>query len=230
MLKNDDEYKKKVYDNLDIIKNNMTIPQEHILYLDAVRHNEKRMNREIKTIYDIGSSCLHWTIQAKQIFKNANIICFDAFEPAEELYKKNNIENYYIGLLGDNDDEEVKFYQNDFLIGGNSIYRENTEHFPEDNYLLKKKNKLDSVVQYNNFDYADLIKIDVQGAELDILKGALNVLESCKYLVIELQHEEYNIGAPKINDTMDFLNSVGFKLISKMFNNGVDGDYLFYKP
>lgn len=230
MLSNTEEYKNKVLENIENLSSNNTLPIDHIFYLHLIkRHSQITFNKDIKYIYDIGSSLLHWYKHAKDVFSDSEIILFDAFEPVESLYNKNNIEKYFLGLLGDEEKEEVKFYQNDFLPGGNSIYRENTDHFPLDNYTLKKMHTLDSVVSKNNFPLPQLIKIDVQGAELNILKGAENTLKNCNYLIIELQHEEYNLGAPKINDTIEYLTTLGFTLITKMFNNGVDGDYLFIK-
>lgn len=230
MLSNTEEYKNKVLENIENLSSNNTLPIDHIFYLHLIkRHSQITFNKDIKYIYDIGSSLLHWYKHAKDIFTNSEFVLFDAFEPLDTLYNKNNIEKYFLGLLGDEEKEEVKFYQNDFLIGGNSIYRENTEYFPETNYTLKKMHTLDCIVSKNNYPLPQLIKIDVQGAELNILKGAENTIKNCNYLIIELQHEEYNLGAPKINDTIHYLSSLGFTLITKMFNNGVDGDYLFIK-
>ena len=120
-------------------------------------------------------------------------ILFDGFSPYERLYKGYK---YHIGILSDENDKVVKFYQNDFLFGGNSYYREigydNGSVFPEENFLEKKTRTLDSIVEEKQFPYPDLLKIDVQGSELDILKGAKNVLKYVKYLIIELQNIEYN--------------------------------------
>ena len=40
-------------------------------------------------------------------------------------------------------------------------------------------------------------KMDVQGNELNILKGATNVLKCCSYLILELPDVEYNEFAPQ---------------------------------
>jgi hypothetical protein len=73
-----------------------------------------------------------------------------------------------------------------------------------------------------------LIKIDVQGAELDVLKGSLNTLSNCKYLIVELQDINYNNGAPLAPITIKYLEDNGWQLIaSKFSDNGPDGDYCF---
>jgi hypothetical protein len=87
---------------------------------------------------------------------------------------------------------------------------------------------LDSVVQQKNFQMPDLIKIDVQGCELDILKGGINSINHAKYLIIELQHVQYNRGAPLEDVTIKYLNDNGWEIVeAKFVDNGPDADYLF---
>ena len=183
-------------------------------------------------IYDIGAHALHWTKEASKIWKNAEIIAFDAIKEAEELYKSQNIK-YNIGVLSDGDDKIVKFYENKENPAGNSYYKEIGHHnsatiFPEDSYTEQVSMTLGTIVKKNNYILPDLVKIDVQGAELDILKGGINVINHAKYLIIELQHLEYNRGAPLSRVTIDFLNNNGWEIVEEKFsNNGPDADYLF---
>ena len=80
----------------------------------------------------------------------------------------------------------------------------------------------------NNYEYPDLIKIDAQGGEMNILKGATECLKRASFLIVELQNVHYNAGAPLANDVIDWLTSVGWVLIvSKFSDNGPDADYCF---
>ena len=143
-------------------------------------------------IFDVGSAVLHWESHAKIIWADSQIICFDAFSPLEELYQKCNIE-YNIACLSDKDGEEVKFYQNDMLFGGNSMFREigfdNGSVFPKENYILKTTQTLDTIAKTKNYKYPDLIKIDAQGGE-----GAKECLNHATCLIVELQSVKYNEG------------------------------------
>jgi len=213
----------KIINNLfDVFKKDL-LPKDHIMFL---KYMKKELKFEPIVCYDIGAAVLHWTRHVENIWANTEVILFDAFEPVEIFYKTHK---YYIGLLSDKDNIDIKFYQNDFLFGGNSYYKEyNNNVFPESNFIIKKSKTLDTIVKEKNFQLPDLIKIDVQGAELDVLKGATETLKYCKYLIVELQDINYNQGAPLAPITIKYLEDNGWKLISSKFSdNGPDGDYCF---
>lgn len=201
----------------------LSMPVNHVMYL-------KKLSNEIKpkVIYDIGANVLQWTKVAEKIWKDAEIIVFDGFDKLESLYKKNKYP-YHIGILSDRDDKEVKWYQNDYLHTGNSYYKENDDNvFPEQNFIIKPTKTLQTVVKERNFPYPDLIKIDVQGCERDILEGAKDVLLHAKDLIIEIQHLPYNRGAPMAVETVPYIQSLGFQLVTPLFScNQSDGDYHF---
>ena len=222
MLSNNIEYKEKVIEKINLIYNQDLLPITHQNFLFKLRNE---YNFHPKVCYDIGSAVLHWTRHAERVWKDTKIILFDAFEPYEYLYKNYD---YNIGVLSDVNNKIVKFYQNDFYFGGNSYYKENTEYFPEDGYLEKSTKTLDTIVEEKKYPYPDLIKVDVQGAEYDIFKGAQNVLSKAKVLLVELQHIEYNKGARLDYETINYLESINWKLEAEKFSpNGVDSDYCF---
>ncbi len=223
MLSNKINHNYKILNNLfDVYKEDL-LPMDHINFL---KYMKNELNFEPLVCYDIGAAVLHWTRHVEKIWPKTQVILFDAFEPTEILYKTHK---YHIGLLSDKDNIDIKFYQNDLFFGGNSYYKENNNYiFPESNYVIKKSKTLDTIVKENEFPLPDLIKIDVQGAELDVLKGSINTLSNCKYLIVELQDINYNNGAPLAPITIKYLEDNGWQLIaSKFSDNGPDGDYCF---
>ena len=80
------------------------IPKDHIDYLISL----KKSGFEPKVIYDIGCCVLHWSKVAKQIWPDAEIILFDAFDDAEFLYQASG-HKYHIGVLGEIDGKIIKF-------------------------------------------------------------------------------------------------------------------------
>jgi len=206
------------------------MPKDHTDYLLDLK---EKHGVEPKVIYDIGSCVLHWVAKASKIWTESKFYLFDGMDSVGFLYEDNGYE-YNIDVLSDVDDKEITFYQSDVSPGGNSYYKEYswaTEiHYGKDSERTVKTMTLDTVVKKRKFLYPDLIKLDVQGCEVDILKGATEVLKHCTDIIVELQHSEYNIGAPLTNVSIPFIESLGFKLITPLFcNNGPDGDYHFKK-
>lgn len=199
------------------------LPKKHVEYL----YKLKNSGFEPKVIYDIGSNVLHWASVAKKIWPNAEIILFEAYPLLEFLYSGYK---YHIGCLSDSNNKIVKFYHNEYFPGGNSYYKEDSEHFTDNKYIEMKTSTLDNIVKQKKFPLPDLVKIDVQGAEIDILNGGINSIGNAQRLILELQSVEYNKGAKLVTESLSIVESMGWKCEDPLFcDNGPDGDYGFIK-
>jgi FkbM family methyltransferase len=225
------EYKEPpVQKRLRELSEQRLIPQAHYEYLIRMRDE---FNVRPKIIYDIGAAVLHWTNLAKHIWNDSEYIAFEAMSESEFLFQESNMK-YHIGVLSDCE-KTVNFYKNVEHPGGNSYYKENEEvnpntihYFNESHRCELKTVTLDSVIKQKGYPYADLIKMDVQGAELDVLRGAADAIAHCNDLILELQCVEYNKGAPLRENVIEYLQSIGFELVTGPFcDNGPDGDYHF---
>ena len=215
-----------VQERLIDLRNNLPFPQDHIDYLYKLKND----GFEPKVIYDIGCCVLHWTDVVKKIWPRAKIILFDAFTAGEFLYKDYD---YFVGVLSNEDNKIIPFFQNDLHPGGNSYYKEIGHPLSKDLYnfshsSLRTTHKLDTIVKMKKFPLPDLVKIDVQGCEKDIIEGGKNTISNCAHLIVELQNTEYNLNAPLAKETIPFIKNMGFKCTAPLFsNNGPDGDYGF---
>jgi FkbM family methyltransferase len=198
------------------------LPEDHKKYLKILGS----MNVKPKVIYDIGACVLHWTRHAKSVWPDASYYLFDAMEECRPYFEKSQ-DNYYIVLLSDQDGKELKFYQHVWEPGGNSYYKETTGRFNENDAIIKTSWTLDSVVEYNKLPLPDLIKLDIQGSELDVLRGAQRTISNCTDVILEAQHTDYNEGAPKVEEVIKYMRSIGFELVSNFSRVEHDGDYHF---
>lgn len=226
------QYSNQILDNIKRVSDYRNLPEKHFKYLLKLKYD---YNFEPKTIYDIGACVLHWTQKAQAIWPESEIVLFDATDAFENLYLESGLQ-YFIGALSNESNKEIKFYQNNENFAGNSYYRENPKYSPAAEYLFDEKSivnmttiTLDDTVKYKNLTKPQLVKIDVQGAELDVLMGATKSLESCEHLIVELRDVEYNIGSPEKQVIIDYLASQGFKNMGMFCDNGPDGDYHFMR-
>lgn len=72
---------------------------------------------------------------------------------------------------------------------------------------------LDEVYRQEKLDYPDLLKIDAQGYELNILKGARELLANARFLVLELSLREFYKGQPPLWDLLRFLHEEQYVML-----------------
>ncbi len=73
-------------------------------------------------------------------------------------------------------------------------------------------NTLDLWMLQNNIYYADYIKIDTQGSELEILKGGISTLKKVRCIEVEVEFNPIYLGQAVFSDVDHFLRSQGFVL------------------
>ena len=58
----------------------------------------------------------------------------------------------------------------------------------------------------------DFIKIDVQGAELDILRGAETIIKNTDFIMLEISLMSYNEKSPLFAEVVEFMKQRNFAL------------------
>jgi FkbM family methyltransferase len=156
---------------------------------------------------DIGANVGVWVDIIRTVYPNLPILSIEANPNCEQQLSLKN-PNYLITLLGSNTKHQT-FHINsdDPLCTGASVYKENTDYYENPNTIILPTQTLNDIG-----GVYDLIKIDVQGAELDILKGGMGVITECKFLQCELPVMDYNKNGAKIGDIISFLQPYGFEL------------------
>lgn len=193
------------------------LPVKHQTYL-------KEMDIEPEVIYDIGACVQHWTRHAAARWPQAEFYLIDANEQVRSFLQDRA---HAITVLSDADGRLVDFYSDPENFGGNSYYCETTGAFNDSHRTTRVSITLDTLIKQNDWPMPDLIKLDIQGAELDVLRGAPLALAHCQDIILEAQHTEYNRGAPQFETVCSALNEWGFELAATIDRNQHDGDYHF---
>jgi len=198
--------------------------------------------KDIKNIFDIGAYKGWWSFQMARIFKNSNYFLFEPtfdknikyLEQNAEVIKSNGGNCKIInGLIG-KEDKNIKFYESETKLGtGNSIYKElSTVKFNE---VIKKMVRLDTLLTNHLSNIKpDLIKIDVQGAELDVLKGLSKFIHDVKYIQLEVSYFRNNKNGCFADEVIEYLILHGFYIVGVINSNKskskmmtIQQDYIF---
>jgi FkbM family methyltransferase len=134
-----------------------------------------------------------------------------------------NKSEFYITVLSDTNDQTVDFYDSPRANTGNSIFREHSKHFVGLKPLQKTTKTVDSIVSQSNLlqdTVVDIIKADVQGAELMVFQGASRALEQASFVQFEGSSIEWNEGGSCWHEVDVLLRSHGFYLYDM-------GDFLY---
>jgi len=168
----------------------------------------RELAKQSKMIVDVGANIGKYSISMGLINSDSKII---AIEPENdnfailkrniELNKLSNINPLKIALGSKK--QRKKLYTNKINFGGHSLINK-SESFED-----IEVDRLD-----NLFDSIDLIKIDTEGYEMEILKGAENLLSGKKIKKIIVEIDEQNLSS-----VQKLFEKYGYSLKQIQYNN-----------
>lgn len=177
------------------------------------------------TILDIGAHQGFWTIGMKQIYNNSKYYLFEANDYSElNMFNNDNNVKVYNNIILNDKIEEIDWY---YINGtGDSMFKEKTKHYINCNSIKRETIDLNTHILKNNLFQESkniLIKIDCQGAEISILKGASSILEKTDFILLEIPlFGQYNDGIPNFLEHIQYMNSIGFITYDIVENNYIN--------
>jgi FkbM family methyltransferase len=163
----------------------------------------REFNIPIETIIDIG--VFKGTKPLIEIFPDKLHILFEPLTDFIENIKTNYryIEHILFNFPLYDKDGEVKL-KITVDNNGETLHSRITEENCE-KYKILYAQKLDTFLYNITFKKPYLLKLDVDGSELEILKGSVNTLKDCSVVIIEAHPRDYL-------DRCNFMDQNGFKL------------------
>ena len=200
----------------NIYKNTETIDLNIIKYLSkssGVLHIGAHRGSE-RFIYDWLGKKVLWIEANPKIFielkKNLREFKFqDCYEGL--LHSQNNLLIDF--FLSSNDQASSSIYDfSERFKKGKLFFQDKKRNIEMQNKISLKTIKLDSLILKNKLDITlyDHWVIDVQGAELEVLKGARDSLKSCKSITVEVSTENFYKEGSSYNSIKEFLSSMNF--------------------
>lgn len=179
---------------------------------ESAYHSLRRRGFLPGGIIDIGAFVGSWAKEIAQVFPATPVLMVEPQankRRALDLVASRLLGSVETVLLGDVEGREVDFYE---METGSSIYPENSDAKRAKTTL--KMTTLDTILRaHPELRQPLFIKIDAQGAEIDILNGASRALSRAELVQLEVALMPYNKGAPTAYDVFDFMRQRGFSIL-----------------
>jgi len=202
------------------------------MLLDFNKLKEK-YNMDIKGIIHIGG---HHGQEFKTYTEN-NIRNVMFFEPVPATFKilKENVGDKAIlhNVALGNENKKITMFIETANQGQSSsilepgIHTKQYPHITFDSKLEVDMVRLDDFIK-DSFDY-NFINIDVQGYELEVMRGAVKTLTKIDYIMSEVNRDEVYINCSKVNELDSFLSDFGFNRVETTWDGGTWGDAFYIK-
>ena len=162
-------------------------------------------------VLDIGANIGIWTKNVKLIWPDAEYTCIEA-GPKYEKHLKEISHNCHIAVLGDSN-KEIKMYLREINKGSKKkvTYTKGSTVFGIfKDYEIRQMQTLDQLVGKDA--QFDLIKQDVQGAEIMIMNGAPEIFARAKYVIqeVNVHKDEQFPEMPSENEMDEYMFQLGF--------------------
>tara|TARA_B100002019_G_scaffold286240_1_gene296411 strand:+ start:2136 stop:2924 length:789 start_codon:yes stop_codon:yes gene_type:complete len=218
----------KYFVNRLLGKFNLEVKNKHILDIsDDPIEIIKRIfsTHKVNTIIDGGASIGDISLKFANYFPKSNVYCFEPYSDFNQFLTKRFKDNERISIFPfalNSTNDQLNLYINNSK-GTNSTLPPASEgvliygnQFDNTGVEITEAISLDSWAKQNDIDHIDILKLDVQGTELDVLKGANHLLSNngIDALLIEINFQNCYRNQSRWDDLISYLMNSGYSLFN----------------
>lgn len=196
-----------------------------------------------RTIVDVGSNRGQFSLLCTELFPGAEIFSFEPLSGPANIQKNlfRGVRNHqlFVSAIGENSGQaDMNVSRHDDSSSLLPIGDQQTKIFPgteKVNVETVKLGILSEFLEADSIARPALLKIDVQGYELNVLKGCGELLGQFEHCYIECSYRELYEGQALAHEIVAFMSAAGFSVVEK-FNSQYDNkgdviqcDILFQK-
>jgi FkbM family methyltransferase len=167
------------------------------------------------TVFDVGANIGEWSDLVLHINPSVKVHCFEPCSTTfERLQKRNFGKSVVLNQLALSDHTgEAIIHIFGECAGTNSLYRRQGLKDEQKKTEIIRGDTLDAYCKRKDIDQIDLLKMDVEGHELMVLKGSARMLAEGRIKRIQFEYGGAHIDANVfLKDIFGVLNSYGFQL------------------
>jgi len=209
----------------------------------GTEHLKLLNNLDCNHIIDIGANKGQFSLAARYVFPKAHITSFEPLsKPADKFNQLfENDENIILHQSAIGPEKQTLPMHVSKKADSSSIFpigKSQASTYPgtEESHIEKITiAPLSKFIRYDDLKPPVFVKIDVQGYELEVLKGCEKFLEFFTYIYVECSFIELYEGQALVDEVIEYLSDYSFKL-NGVYNINYDekgvaiqGDFLFVK-
>jgi FkbM family methyltransferase len=205
--------------NLDNSKVNSETEKELIEYNKPAGEIHKLLKYLSRTIpdvnylLDVGAHTTEWIRNAMRHFPGSKAYLIEPLNEME-IHLKKFCEDfpgskYFLNGAGEKEDT-LLLTLNDVLEGANFLGNENKNLQIKDKQRKVKILTIDSLLEKNEIEMPGIVKLDVQGFELNVLKGASGLFGWTEVFIVEASMFEFMQGVPLFSEVISFMADRGY--------------------
>ncbi len=181
----------------------------------------EQLNSDQGVIVDVGAAYGEVSQKILSKFPNYQFLLFEpilkSYTQLVEKFQKNHNVHIFNNAVGETKD---KLVMNIALSDNSSSLLDFSDESDMNNFFTERvkltdKQEVDVTTldnELNDYSKISLIKIDVQGFEVPVLKGATETLKKTKYVLCEMMNHDVYLNSPQYYDIDSYLRKSGFKL------------------
>ncbi len=172
------------------------------------------------TVIDVGANRGQFALVARHRFPSASLLCFEPLPKARERLERAlcgpfNVQIFPYALGRTSGTATFRVTTDDdssSILPTTSIQRSLSPGSTLDYETQVEVKRLDDVIDVQQLPRPIFMKIDVQGTELDVLRGASALAELVDDILVECSFLELYEGQALAADVIDFLNGWGLRM------------------
>lgn len=187
----------------------------------STEHHHDPLPPDIRTVIDVGANRGQFALVARERWPAARLICFEPLpEPAAVLRhvlgENESVEIVQAAVGAEPGTATIHVSQSDDSSSLLSMTKRQSATFPGTQEVATMEVQTTSLDRQLGEGVARpaLLKLDVQGFELEVLRGAERLLSNIDFVVVECSFQEFYAGQARADEVVRLLHAHGFSLIA----------------